>query len=128
MRLLVLLTGLAATSAVAQPEESPNAPRVEVQLSSFAFTPATVHLHAGAPVIIHLVNTGSGGHDFSAPAFFAAAHVAASSAGMLRRGAVEVAGHQSVDIALTPVAGHYPLRCTHALHSTFGMHGEIVVD
>jgi plastocyanin len=41
---------------------------------------------------------------------------------------VEVAGHQSADITLTPARGTYRLRCTHALHTAFGMSGEIVVE
>jgi len=98
---------------------------VEVQLSSFDFTPATIRLRAGEPVVLRLVNTGSGGHNFAAPEFFAAA---AGVSGPVNRGAVEVAGHRSADVRLTPTRGSYRLRCTHTLHSTFGMRGRILVE
>ena len=98
---------------------------VEVRLSSFDFAPSTINLRAGQPVVLHLVNTGNGGHNFSAPQFFAAA---GGVSGPVRGGTVEVAGHQSVDIRLTPARGSYRLRCTHTLHSTLGMRGEIIVE
>jgi plastocyanin len=98
---------------------------VEVQLSSFDFTPSNIHLRAGQPVVLHLVNTGNGGHNFAAPEFFAAA---AGVSGPVAGGAVEVRGHQSVDVTLTPARGSYHLRCTHTMHTAFGMRGEIVVE
>jgi uncharacterized cupredoxin-like copper-binding protein len=111
--------------AAAQPNWA-SAARVEVKLASFSFDPKLIHLHAGQPVLLHLVNGGSGGHDFAAKAFFAAATLRdpASVAG----GRVPLAGHQSRDVALVPRAGRYPLKCTHMMHATFGMTGEIVVD
>jgi plastocyanin len=111
-------------AAAAQAPDWAHAQRVEVRLSSFDCTPSTLHLRAGRPVVLHLVNTGSGGHDFTAPEFFAAAQVR-NSAG---KGSIEVRGHRSVDIALVPRAGNYPLKCSHAFHKTFGMTGRIVVD
>ena len=75
--------------------------------------------------MLHLVNTGTGGHNFAAPQFFAAA---SAVSGAVTNGTVEVAGHQSIDVRLTPARGSYRLRCTHSLHSTFGMRGEIVVE
>jgi plastocyanin len=112
---------LALALAAAQP-----APRVvEVRLSNFDFSPSAIALSAGRPVVLRLVNTGRGGHNFSAPQFFAAA---ANVSGPVRRGTVEVPGRQSVDISLTPARGTYRLKCTHTLHSAFGMNGEIVVE
>ncbi|HEV2866018.1 MAG TPA: cupredoxin domain-containing protein [Allosphingosinicella sp.] len=125
MRAWLLLPLLfAASSARAQTDWS-HAARVEVRLSSFDFDPDSIHLRAGQPVVLHLVNTGRGGHNFAAPQFFAAAHV---GAGPVRNGAVEVPGHQAVDVRLVPTRGDYRLRCTHTLHTTFGMSGRIVVD
>lgn len=114
--------------AAAQPPDRAHAQRIEVKLASFDFTPSTLHLRAGQPVVLHLVNTGSGGHDFTAPAFFAAARVESASRGALAKGSIEVPGHRSVDVALVPKAGDYPLKCSHAFHKTFGMTGRIVVD
>jgi len=103
-----------------------DAPRtVEVQLSSFDFGPSTIRLLAGRPVVLHLVNTGDGGHNFAAREFFAAA---SGVSGPVVDGRVEVAGHRSVDVRLTPARGRYRLRCTHTLHTAFGMRGEIIVS
>jgi uncharacterized cupredoxin-like copper-binding protein len=105
-----------------------HAPRYEVKLSSFDFTPSAVHLRAGRPVVLHLVNTSSGGHDFTAPRFFASAQLRPQDRGAVDEGSVEVGKGRSVDIALVPKAGRYPLKCSHAFHKTFGMSGSIVVD
>jgi plastocyanin len=131
MKQSLLLAGLAALSltgpAAAQPDWS-HAQRVTVALSSFKFAPQTIRLRAGQPVVLRLENVGSGGHDFSAPAFFRAASVRPQDAGKLTGGSVDVGGRESVDIALVPAAGQYPLRCTHAFHSMFGMKGSIIVQ
>ncbi|HYJ82220.1 MAG TPA: cupredoxin domain-containing protein [Allosphingosinicella sp.] len=122
-RFAFVLFALPAAAAAQAPDWA-HAQRVEVKLSSFDFTPATLHLRAGRPVVLHLVNAGSGGHDFTAPAFFAAAQLRDPA----DKGSVEVPGHRSRDIALVPKAGDYPLKCSHAFHKTFGMTGRIVVD
>lgn len=125
MRALTLLPLVLALPAVALAQ----APRtVEIRLTSFDFTPKTIHLRAGQPVTLRLVNPGNGGHDFSAPQFFAAATVAGGQHVSIDRGSIEVHGHQTVSVQLTPARGSYRLRCTHRLHSAFGMHGQIVVD
>lgn len=125
MRSLVLpLLALLIAPAGAQPAPAP----VTVRLSSFDFAPSTIRLRAGAPVVLRLVNSGKGGHNFAAPAFFAAARIDPQSAVLVRRGAVEVGSRRSVDVRLVPAAGRYRLRCTHLLHSAFGMTGEIVVE
>ena len=98
---------------------------VEVRLSNFAFTPRTIRLRAGQPVTLHLVNTSRGGHNFAAPEFFAAA---SGVSGPVQRGKVELGRGQSVDVRLTPARGHYRLRCTHTMHTAFGMSGEIEVE
>jgi plastocyanin len=116
----LLLLLLAPASAAQTP-----AATVEVQLSSFAFTPRTIRLRAGAPVSLRLTNTGRGGHNFSAPEFFAAAQPTGAT---LRDGAIEVPSRQTVEVRLVPRRGTYRLRCTHTLHTSFGMRGEIVVE
>jgi uncharacterized cupredoxin-like copper-binding protein len=129
-RLALGLAGAAAAAvlavpAAAQPDWS-RAARVEVKLASFSYTPSTIHLRAGEPVVLHLVNVASGGHDFAAREFFAAATL--RDPGAVDRGRIELGGHESRDVALVPRAGRYPLRCTHTFHKMFGMSGEIVVD
>jgi plastocyanin len=120
---LFALAMIAPLPALAQDAPAPRT--VEVRLSNFSFTPEAIALNAGRPVTLHLVNTGGGGHNFSAPQFFAAS---TNVSGPIREGVVEVPGHQSVDITLTPSPGSYRLRCTHTMHSTFGMHGTITVE
>lgn len=113
-----------APPAAAQPVEWSRAPRVEVALSSFKYRPRTIRLAAGRPVVLRLVNAGSGGHDFTARAFFAAATLRTPVPG----GKVELKGGQSREVALVPKAGRYKVKCTHTLHQTFGMTGEIIVQ
>jgi uncharacterized cupredoxin-like copper-binding protein len=121
-RFLAFGLGLAVSAAsTAQPAV------VSVQLSNFKFTPPAIELRAGVPALLHLQNASGGGHNFSAPEFFAAARVDARSAALVRNGKVEIPGHGAVDIALVPAAGRYPLKCTHTFHSTFGMNGSILV-
>ena len=128
LRFLPCALALLPFAAAAQAPDWAHAQRVDVQLSSFAFTPSTLHLRAGRPVLLHLVNTGSGGHDFTAPNFFAAAQVRPQDRAAVGKGSVGLSGHQSADIALVPRAGHYPLKCSHTFHKTFGMSGQILVD
>lgn len=129
MRKLLLPFLLAALSVSAPAQTGfANPARAEVALSSFDFTPSTIRLRAGQPVTLHLRNTSGGGHNFAARQFFESARLAPGMAARIRRGAVEVRSRQSVEITLVPTAGRYRLRCTHTLHSTFGMTGEIVVE
>lgn len=121
----VFVLSLLALPFPALAQDSPAPRTVEVRLSSFAFEPRTIALTAGRPVVLHLVNTGGGGHNFSAPQFFAAA---TGVSGPVEEGEVEVPGHQSIDIRLTPSRGSYRLRCTHTMHTAFGMRGTITVE
>ena len=121
----VFMLSLLALPLPALAQDSPAPQTVEVRLSSFAFEPRTIALTAGRPVVLHLVNSGGGGHNFSAPQFFAAA---TGVSGPVAEGEVEVPGHQSVDIRLTPSRGTYRLRCTHSMHTAFGMRGTITVQ
>jgi uncharacterized cupredoxin-like copper-binding protein len=98
-----------------------------VDLANFSFAPAQLVLRANTPTILQLRNNASGGHNFSAPAFFAAARIDAASAALVRGGKVEVPGHSTVQVGLTPAAGQYPLKCSHPLHAAFGMKGTIIV-
>ena len=123
MRAWLLLPLLLAAS-VAAPAQEPRI--VQVQLSSFKFEPKEIHLRAGEPVVLRLTNTSDGGHNFAAPQFFGAATI--QSGGGLEDGAIEVPEGQTREIRLTPVRGTYRLRCTHTLHTTFGMSGSIVVE
>jgi plastocyanin len=100
-------------------------PRVEVALESFRFAPASIHLRAGQPVVLRLVNRSGGGHNFVAPDFFDSARVGAAVG---ENGGIEVPAHQVREVEVVPARGRYSLRCTHAFHKMMGMKGEIVVD
>ena len=128
LRVSIACLCLAIPGSAAAQTDWQNAPRVDVTLANFKFSPAAIHLHAGQPVVLHLVNAAGGGHNFSAPKVFAAADVRPQDRTALAGGAVEVKSHASRDIALVPAAGRYKLHCTHTMHSMFGMAGEIVVD
>jgi plastocyanin len=101
---------------------------VRVVLANFSFTPADLPLEAGKPVVLRFTNEGSGGHNFVAPEFFAAAQMDAATRKRLgAKGVVELGKGEAMDVALTPKAGAYKVKCTHFLHAGFGMTGTITV-
>src|SRR6187551_2433551 len=112
-----------ASDAIAQA-----AAEQRVELSNFDFAPHELHLRAGQPVALVLTNVASGGHDFAAPEFFAAARIEPADAALVHEGEVDVPARESRTIHLVPVAGTYKLTCTHTMHTMFGMKGTIVVD
>jgi plastocyanin len=126
--LLVIVTGCSARpSAGPATSEISGGETVTVIMSNFSFDPDHVQLRVGQPVRLRLVNESNGGHNFSSPTFFAASTVAPGSA-TSADGGIEVAAHQTVEIALIPrQPGTYQLRCTHTLHDLFGMTGAIEV-
>jgi uncharacterized cupredoxin-like copper-binding protein len=128
---LIALSGLSLTLAAAStPISAETLPsRVEIVLANFIFTPARIELKAGKQVTLHLTNQGSGGHNFVAPKFFAAASMDdATRAKLGKKGVVELAKGTSMDVTLTPKAGSYKVKCGHFLHSSFGMTGTIEVS
>jgi uncharacterized cupredoxin-like copper-binding protein len=104
-----------------------HAEMITVRLSNFAYDPDHLRLRANVPVRLRLVNDSSGRHDFSAPAFFAASTYPQGSSAP-PDGDISVGSDETVELAVVPrKPGSYPLRCTHFLHSLFGMHGTIEV-
>lgn len=102
--------------------------RVSVVLANFSFTPADLQLAADEPVTLHFVNEGSGGHNFVAPEFFAAAQMdEATRARLGKKGVVELGKGEATDVTLTPHPGSYEVKCTHFLHAGMGMKGTITV-
>ncbi|MBO9714678.1 plastocyanin/azurin family copper-binding protein [Sphingomonas sp.] len=119
-----LLALLAVPAAEARQQPAPQ--RVDVAMSNFKFSPTTIRMKPGAAYVLHL--TSSGSHSFEAKAFFAAAKVAPADRAKIAGGKVEVDSDAPVDIHfIAPAAGTYPVRCTHFLHASFGMTGQIVV-
>lgn len=127
---LVTLLAVAAPPAGAAPSAAgidwARAERVEVTLSNFAFAPRSLHLKAGQPYVLHFTNAGSGGHNFSAPEFFASAQYP-SGVGP-DGGVVELHKGAAANVSLVPATGQYKLKCSHFLHATMGMTGDIVVE
>jgi plastocyanin len=127
MKTLFAIASLALAPAASAFAQAPQPATVTVTMQNFRFDPNQIQLRAGTPTILHLVNTAGGGHSFSAPQFFASAKLAPASRSLVKDGTVQVPKHSAVDIALTPAAGQYPLKCTHTLHAAFGMKGTIIV-
>lgn len=123
----LLALAIALVPVAAASGQAPQPAAVTVTMEDFKFEPNAIQLRPGAPTILHLVNNAGGGHSFSAPQFFAAAKLAPTSQPLVHDGTVEVPKHSAVDVALTPAAGQYPLKCSHTLHAAFGMKGTITV-
>jgi uncharacterized cupredoxin-like copper-binding protein len=124
---------LAATTAllIASPSFAQTAPQqVTISLTNFAFTPDTLNLKANTAYRLHLTNDGTSGHNFAAKDFFASSSIAPADAAKVDKdGEIEVPKGASVDVTVTPTkAGSYDLTCTHFMHTTFGMKGQIVVQ
>ncbi|MBB4642226.1 cupredoxin domain-containing protein [Rhizorhapis suberifaciens] len=125
----LLVPAIALLALAGQATAQPAAlSRIEVVLADFSYSPKTIRLEAGQKAVLRLTNQGSGGHNFAAPDFFSRAQLDPASAHLVHKGKVEVKKGASVDLTLTPVAGRYKLKCTHFLHSGFGMKGMIVVE
>ena len=125
MRLALPLTILCLAAALPPPTET----LVSIGLSDFRFTPASVRLEHGRPIVLRLTNDSERGHNFVAREFFAAAAIDANGQRLVRRGVVEVPSHATIELRLiVPAAGHYRLTCTHFTHAMRGMKGDIVVS
>jgi plastocyanin len=135
LRAIRYVAGIAIAACLTSPSKAqrPAPPAnegavVTVRMSNFAFTPDHLRLKVGVPMRLRLVNESGGGHDFSAPGFFAASRLPSGSP-VPPDGAVAIGSHRTVEIAVEPrIQGVYRLECTHFLHSFFGMHGTIEVD
>jgi uncharacterized cupredoxin-like copper-binding protein len=118
------LIALAASSAHAQVTAT-----VPVTLSNFRFTPNQIVLQHGQPYVLRLTNAASGGHSFAAGPFFAGSSVSAADRPLIKNGVVEVPAGQVREIhLLAPGPGRYDLKCSHFLHASFGMKGNIIVQ
>jgi plastocyanin len=103
--------------------------RIDITMSNFAYAPSRIDMPAGSEVQLHLINTSSSGHDFSAPELFAAGTIAPEDRAKVSDGGIEVEGGETIDVRFTPTKpGTYEIRCTHFLHTSFGMKGTAVVQ
>jgi len=113
----------------AAPAVSQEVAVVDVQLANFSFTPKTIVFDHGKNYVLRLANAADGGHDFTAPEFFAASAIAVADRPMVTEGEVEVPPGKVREIHLTAprAAGKYRLKCSHSFHKLFGMSGSIIV-
>jgi uncharacterized cupredoxin-like copper-binding protein len=121
----LLLAGL-ALAAGAGPALAAAPQRITVVMVDDRFIPDHLDFQAGTVYRLRLENHGKDLHEFTAPEFFAAAHVADPHA--LANGGKEVVVQpgQTVEIQLRPLrSGQYPLTC--ADHDWDGMTGTITV-
>ena len=115
--------------ALSAPAFAQEATPLTITLSSYAFTPSTITLKSGTTYKLHLVDSVTKDHNFSAPEFFAASIIAPADQSKVKDGAVEVDDGGSVDVTVTPnKPGSYDLECSHFMHSSFGMTGKIIVQ
>jgi uncharacterized cupredoxin-like copper-binding protein len=141
LRLPVLATMAASAIGLAVAQAQTSAPQdpaaadwsaaqtLEVDLTNFAFSPSRLELKAGAAYRLHFVNRTSGGHDFTAKAFFNEAVIDPEDQAAVKDGMIMLGGNQSADVRLiAPKAGQYEARCTHLMHATLGMKGEVLVQ
>ena len=130
--LFAVLTLACAIGLPAAAQPAPDwtaAQTIEIDLSHFAFSPASLTLKQGAAYRLHFVNQASGGHDFSAKDFFAAATIDPEDQAAVTGGKVSLKGNQSADVRLIATqTGHFDVICTHLMHATMGMRGEVVVQ
>lgn len=133
MRRLLIRLSLACPTTLmpaamgAQAPQTTGIATTTIQLSHFSFEPEEIRLRTGVPVHLLLVNESSGGHNFSAPGFFAASKSLTGSAPPV--GIVDVPAKGRVEITVVPVTpGTYRVECTHFLHALFGMTGRIIVE
>jgi len=129
MRRNILFSALLAVlvSGAATAQNGPQA--LTVELSNFKFTPGTVTLTHGRAYVLHFVNSSSGGHDYVAKDFFAAATIAPEDRAKVKNGEVELSGGETADIHLVAnTPGTYKSHCSHFMHSSFGMTGQVVVQ
>lgn len=125
--LALVMTLQAPLSAL--PAQAPGPETVTVTLSSFKFTPNEIALQHGRTYRLHLVNASGGGHDFTAPDFFAASAIAPADRALVTDGKVRLSGKATVDVLVTPEKpGVYALRCSHFMHSSMGMSGHLTVQ
>ena len=133
MRRIAVLLFAAALSAgpaaAGQSTDWDHAQPLSVELSNFTFMPMELTLRHGIAYRIHLANLSSGGHDFSAKDFFANATVAPEDRAKIKDGKISLGGGESADIRLVPnKAGTFKIKCSHFMHTTFGMTGNVVVQ
>lgn len=129
MRRSILFSVLLAIFANGAATAQGGAQTLTVDMSNFKFTPNMLALVRGRAYVLHFTNSASGGHDFVAKDFFASATIAPEDRAKVKNGEVELSGGESADVHLVAnTAGTFKSKCSHFMHSSFGMTGTVVVQ
>lgn len=129
MTRMLAIAALVLSLGAASPSSRSETVTVDVVLADFSFTPSTLRFQHGGHYRLRLSNQGSGGHNLTAPEFFAAVEIDSNDLRDIKKGKVEVPKGQTVEIGFTAVKpGTYGIKCSHFLHSGFGMKGSAVID
>jgi len=130
LSMVAMAIALAAPAAAASAPDWSKATRIDIAMANFNYTPSRIVLRHGEAYVLHFTNAAKGGHDFTAKSFFSAAHVVGTDAARTLSGTVALHGGESRDIRLVApaIVGIYQVHCSHFLHESFGMKGEIVVQ
>lgn len=117
---------------------SGTAQTVTIDARDLLFDPPELHLKAGAPVVLELVNDGALLHDITIEGINVtddvveppAEHHQGHSMTMMKPATVHLAAEsgESVSATFTPRAGTFEFYCSVAGHREAGMHGTIVVE
>lgn len=109
-----------------------------IRATDLSFDPSEVHLKAGAPVVLKLVNDGAILHDITIEGINATDDVVEPQAEqghghsmtMMKPATVHLAAEsgESIGVTFTPRAGTFEFYCSVAGHREAGMHGKIVVE
>jgi plastocyanin len=118
-----LTLALVAVAGPAPLIAQPSAQTIDVQ--SFSYRPAPIHLRAGQPVTLTFVNRSDSSHGFTAKSFFASATI---TDGAAPDGEIDLKGHETKRVTLVPHAGTYHAHCSHFMHKQMGMSTTIVVN
>jgi uncharacterized cupredoxin-like copper-binding protein len=121
---LLLLAGASPAAAI----DWRQAREVELRLTGFDVTPATMRLKAGQPVRVRLVNASRGAFRMDARDFLAAATIRTRDARAIEDGVVRVAAGRTVELSLVPRAGRYKIGASSFIYRILGMRGNIVVE
>lgn len=126
--LLACAAFLLGAPALAQEPEWRAARDYDVLLAPWSYAPRTIHLEAGRPVRLSLVNNSEVGQHFAARSFFEAARIREADADLIRGGNIHVPAGERRLVALVPAPGRYRVRSANLLHRLLGMSAVIVVE
>lgn len=113
---LLALAAVMAGCAAGRDAAGPQPHRVEIELTEFAITPASVAVPAGT-VIFAVRSAGTADHDFTIR----------DGAGNTVAAIATILPDQSETVAADLQPGRYSLVCTYGGHETAGMRAELMV-